>query len=185
MSKNKIIGLVAGIVIVVFGFILIAIYFATVNNEAKLRNLGDAQQSVCKQVFDKTWKVLDQKVQVLGAYREDFKTVVLGEMTARYQGEANGSPIFKFIHEHNIAMATELYKDVMDAIESNRAEFLTAQKRLTDVKLQHDNMLVTAPWNMFLAGKKPLEIKIITSSHTEDVYVKGKDDNVNLGLGKK
>ena len=48
------------------------------------------------------------------------------------------------------------------------------------LNLQHDNMLVTAPWNMFLGGKKPLEIKLVTSSKTERTYETGKEDDVLL-----
>jgi len=180
MSKNLIITLVV-VGCIVFGIGAFAMgYFNTVNQEAQLANQGEAQQKVCMTVFDKVWKVIDQKVQILGAYREDFKSIILGEMTQRYQGEQKGAPMMKFIQENNINISTELYKEIMDCIEGQRAEFTTAQKRLIDIKLQHDNMLVTAPWNMFLGGKKPLEIKIVTSSKTERTFETGKEDDVQL-----
>jgi hypothetical protein len=180
MSKNFIIVLVVVGCVVLGGSVFAGIYFSTVNREAQLVNQGEAQQKVCMTTFDKVWKTIEQKVQILDAYRDDFKSIIFGEMSQRYQGEVKGAPMFKWLTEHNINVSTELYKEIMDCVEANRAEFNTAQKRLVDIKLQHDNMLVTAPWNMFLAGKKPLEIKLVTSSKTEKTFESGKEDDIQL-----
>jgi hypothetical protein len=180
MSKGLIITLVVVGCLVFGGGAFAMIYFSTVTQEAQLVAEGEAQQKVSMVVFDKVWKVIDQKVQILGAYREDFKAIIRDEMTQRYQGEQKGSPMMKFIQENNINISTELYKEIMDCIEGQRTEFTSVQKRLIDIKFQHDKLLVTPPWNMFLKGKKPLEIRLVTSSKTERTFETGKEDDVQL-----
>lgn len=172
-------------VIAVLFFIFIGCGFAAVgisNNEKQLRNQAVAQQKANEATFDKVWKVLKQKAGIMDKQREDFKVVYTGIMSERYQGESNGAPAFKWIKEHNPEFPMDMYKDVADAIESNRAEFLRVQKRLIDIKREHDNLRVTFPSSLIVGGRPELNIQVVTSKRTKRTFETGEENEGDLEL---
>jgi hypothetical protein len=164
--------------IIIFGYVMTGISYK--NDEVGLRNQIIAQQKANENIYDKTWKTISQKAQISDKYKADFKDVYATIMNERYEGEEKGSPLFKFIKEHNPQFSVELYKDLGDAIESNRAEFMIAQNRLIDISREHNNLLGKFPGSWFLSGIQKVEIKIVTSTKTEKAFSTGKDDDVDL-----
>lgn len=170
---------VTTIAIMMFGIILFGIWIKTNNREIQLRNIASAQQDICKIVFDETWKIINQKAQIKDSYREDFEKIFTNIMNERYENDRGGS-LMSWISEHNPEFDSSLYKEIMVSIESQRHKFTEAQTRLRDIKLQHDDLRQQFPSNMFVGGRPALDITIITSSKTEDVFLQGKEDDITV-----
>jgi len=150
------------------------------NSEIEIRNQSEAQQKANEAVKDKTWKVVKQKAGILDKYATDFQKAFGGIMAERYQGEASGAPMFKWIKEHNPEYSTEMYKDLSDAVEANQTEFLNVQKRLIDIKREHMNLLKKFPSKLVVGNRDTLIIVIVTSTTTKKVFETGIDDDVDL-----
>lgn len=185
MSKNMVVGLVVG-GLALFGFIVvIGMFISYGNHEVDLRTAFNAQQKANEVIFDKTWKVIQQKAGVSSEYADKFKEIYVQIMDARYD-KGDGS-LMKWVQESNPQFDAGIYKDLSLAIESNRAEFARVQEKLIDIKREHDNLRMKFPSSVLLAikGVKELEMKLVTSSKTERAFATGKDDDVELfGKGK-
>ncbi len=176
-------ALTAGIIgiIVLLLVVVIGMYISYNNKEAVLRNQITAQIKVNTAVYDEVWKVISQQAGVSSEYKESFKEVYIGIMDARYS-KGDGS-LMKWITESNPQFDSGLFKQLMTSIESLRAKFTNNQKTLTDLKLQHDNLLDVFPGSFFLVtigGKEKIDIPIVTSTRTENAFETRKDDDVDL-----
>lgn len=176
---GKVYGAIAAIV-VVLGVIVLGMYFSTSNTEIALRTQAAAQQKKNEAIYDKVWKTIQQKAGIVDKYAGDFKAIFGTLMSERYQGETKGAPMFKWITEHNPNFSVDLYKDLSDAVESNRAEFVMVQSRLLDIKREHQNLLKQFPSCVFVGGRDTLKIQIVTSTKTEKTFAIGKEDSVTL-----
>lgn len=85
-----------------------------------------------------------------------------------------------WISEANPDFDAALYRDVANSIESERHRFLEAQRLLLDIKREHDNLRQQFPSSVLVGGRPALEIEIITSSRTTDVYETGSEDDVTI-----
>jgi hypothetical protein len=177
--KNTILLVLAGVV-AFLAIVAVIMNFSYKNSEIGLRNQAKAQQEANKVIFDKVWKVIQQKAQITDKYASDFKEIYGGIMHERYQGDAKQSPMFKWITEHNPTFSVELYKDLADAVEANRAEFARVQNRLIDIKREHDNLRQKFPSSIFVGDKSELDIQIVTSDKTTQVFQTGKENEVDL-----
>ena len=177
--RNTVILVMVGVVIFI-GIIAAIMNFSYKNSEIDLRNQAKAQQEANKVIFDKVWKVIQQKAQITDKYASDFKSIYGNIMHERYQGDSKQAPLFKWIQEHNPTFSVELYKDLSDAVEANRAEFARVQNRLIDIKREHDNLRQKFPGSIFVGSKPELEIQIVTSDKTTQVFQTGKENEVDL-----
>jgi len=180
LSGPAIAGLAVGGIVILVGLMIAFWWFGTSNHEIDIRNQAVAQQKANEAVFDKTWKSISQIAQLPMEYASKFKEIYHDIMSERYQGDAKGAPLMKWIQEQNPQFSTTLYERVADAVESNRAEFLMVQKRLIDIKREHDNIRMKFPSSIVVGGRPALEIKIVTSTKTEKAFGTGKDDDVDL-----
>lgn len=103
-------------------------------------------------------------------------------MDARYAGDsASGKEtLMKWITESNPTFDVSLYKPLMNTIEGSRNEFTMEQKKLIDIDRELKSMKVTFPNSIILDGKADLEIKLVTSAKTEEVYRTGQENDVEL-----
>lgn len=180
MSAGKIGGLaVVGLVVTLF-LIGVVMFISYSNKEVDLRTSFNAQQKANETVFDKVWKVIEQKSGVSSQYADKFKEIYVEVMDARYKD--GGGQLMKWIQESNPQFDASLFKDLSLAIESNRAEFQRVQSKLIDIKREHDNLRMKFPSSIFLAikGTKELQMKIVTSSKTDKAFETGKEDDVEL-----
>jgi len=99
-------------------------------------------------------------------------------MNERYDEE--GSIAFKWIKEDNPDFSVELFKALTDQIASLRAEFATVQKRLIDIKREHDNLRQKFPSSLFVGSREALKVNIVTSTATEKAFAEHKEDDLNL-----
>lgn len=181
LSKKVIAGLVVGGGVALVVLIVVLMGVGAVNNEVELRNQAAAQEKANGVVYDEVWKVLQQKAGILEKFAEDFKTVYGTIMEDRYAGEKNGpGPTFKWIQEHNPNFTPEMYKDLSIAIEAYRGKFSRVQQKLIDIKREHDNLRMKIPSKWFVGKKPELEIKIVTSTKTNQTMETGVEDDIDL-----
>ncbi|MBE3138866.1 MAG: hypothetical protein IMZ63_03515 [Actinobacteria bacterium] len=172
-------------VLVLIGFIglmLISGVISWSNNEIDLKNGVFAQQKKNEAVFDKTWKTISQTVQVSDKYKDSFKDVYKEIMAGRYSADKKSNPVFKWIQEANIQFSDRIYEKLMTVIEANRAEFLLEQSKLIDINNEHTKLIEKFPgsiYNMILNRAK-IDIAIVTSTKTEEVFKSRKDDDIKL-----
>jgi len=178
--------------LITFGVSIIFLIMAGVwavglnNDEIKLRNRGLAQQETCAAYFDKMWKILQQKAGVTDQYKEGFKEIYTALIEGRYSDEGKGQETFmKWIVESNPTFDVSLYKDLMASIEGERNGFFMEQQKLIDIDRQHKDMRMTFPNKMIIGSRSDLEIKVIKSLKTEEVYKTGQENDVDLFKDKK
>lgn len=169
------IGIASVLVLVLVGVFM---YMGISNNEVRLRNQLTAQQKANEATFDNCWKTVQQLAQVADKHKDAFKEVFVGLMDARHYEK--GGTLFKFITESNPNYDSSLFQKLANAIEGHRKEFLNEQKKLIDLKREHDNALTTMPSSWFVGGRPPVEIKIVTSSKTEKTFETKKEDEVEV-----
>ena len=66
----SVIALIVSAVVTGFGM-----YVNYNNREVNLRNLAEAQRGNIENVYDKMWKILQQKAQVSDEYKEAFREI--------------------------------------------------------------------------------------------------------------
>lgn len=177
--NNVVVWVTAGVVAVAVGAVTImGVGFS--NQEIELRNQSIAQQDANEVIYDKTWKVVKQKAQIADKYAVEFKEIYSGLMDSRYSADGDKNPAFKWIQEQNPTFSTELYKELGDSISGLRAEFARVQNRLIDIKREHDVLRQKFPSKMFVGKRDELEINIVTSAKTEEVFAAGTEDDVEL-----
>lgn len=144
------------------------------NQDVSLRNRAKAEEDLRRGVHDKMWKILKDKAGVTDQYAEKFGQIYKDLIEGRYSN--GGGEFAKFITESNPNFDNGLYKDLMVSIEAQRTEFFNSQKKLRDIKTQHDDLLGRMPSSWFVSNKTPIEVVIITSTSTEKVFESGRDD---------
>jgi len=163
--------------ILVGGYFLMKISYS--NKEITLRNRSDAQQDICKLVYDETWKIIKQKAQVADQYKTAFREIFPELMEGRY-GDQRGGALLSFIHESNPEFDVSIYKEISSSIEAQRHKFTGAQSMLRDIKRVHDDLRLRFPSSHFVGDRRELEIKLITSTKTEKIFEEGKEDDISI-----
>lgn len=181
MSKKRIFQIVVGCLAIILIISYIGMKFSYQNKEIELRNEAKAQQESNKVIYDKVWKTIAQVAQVADKYESAFQKIYLKVMDARYSKESD-QLLFKFVQEQNPNLSTELYSQINDAVSANRAEFANVQKRLIDIKREHDNVRMIFPGSWWLSDKPEIILQIVTSTKTEQVFSTGKEDDINVFL---
>jgi len=162
---------------VMFGLVVMGLWISANNKEKSLRNQAAAQQKICQVVFDETWKIINQKCQVKDSYKDSFKEIFTGIMEGRYSN-ARGGSLMSWIQEANPNFDSSIFKDIMVSIEAQRHKFTGAQSTLVDIKREHDNLRTMFPSSIFVGGKPALEIIVVTSTNTEEIFKMGVEDNI-------
>lgn len=173
--KNK--GLFIGVLVVAFfGLTAVIMNYTYENKYITLINLYEAQVSDDKIVYDEVWKVVKQQAQVSDSYAENFKKIYVDLMEARnYGGES-----FKWIQEQNPAFSQDMYMKLMNTIESQRAKFTSAQRKLVTYHQEIKNLVQLFPSRLFVGDHAIPKLEIVTSTKTEDTFKSGKEDDVDL-----
>lgn len=164
------------VMIFVGAFVLIGLtsYFSYSNEEIQLRNLVDAQQQTNEAYFDKMWKIISQKAEVSQQYENAFREIYPDLMKGRYDNNKGG--LMSWIQEHNPNFDTSLFASVMTSIEAERTGFFVEQKKLIDLGREHNNLIEVFPSSVFLMNRDVIDLTIIKSEQTEDVFKVGKEE---------
>jgi hypothetical protein len=175
---GKIYSLLVVGALLVLGVIGVSTYIGLSNQEVQLRQQVVAQQQNNQVVFDTTWKIIQQDAQVADQYKDAFAKIYPDLMNARY-GKGDGT-LMKWIQESNPNFDTSLYNKVATAIEAQRTNFANEQKKLIDLKREHDTLCMTFPGSIFLGSKQDIKIDVVTSTTTEQAFATHKEDNVKV-----
>jgi len=164
--------------IVVFLAVVAGLMWMSYNNtEIRLRNQIGAQQKSNEAVFDNTWKIIKEQAGIADQYKEAFAKIYPDLMAGRY-GNARGGALLSFITESNPQFDTKLYEKVSNSIEAQRTVFTNEQKKLLDLKREHDNVRMTFPGSVFVGSRPAIEVVVVTSTRTEKAFNTGKDDDL-------
>lgn len=144
------------------------------NQAVQLENAIKAQEKACMLAHDTMRNIVFGKAGVAEAYGDKFEAVYSKLVSGRYGNDSQ--VMMKFITESNPTFDSSLYKDVSRAIEEQRLTFQEAQKRAVDLQREHNNLLDQWPGSMYLAGRKHVDVKLVTSTATEKAFESGKDD---------
>lgn len=176
---NKILSV--GILILVL--FLAGVYFLAdisyENRAIALENRAEAQQENLKSFYGQMWAIFQQQANVAEGYKDDFQEVYVEIMEGRYTNGSNRGQLMSWIQESNPNFDASMYRNLSNAIEAKRTEFVREQKKLLSIKEQHDNLRLQVPSRWFVSDDE-LEIQIITNQATEDAYRTGKEDVENL-----
>lgn len=170
-------------VVAVLALIVVMMYVTYNNQEVSLRKEAEAQKGKVESVHDKMWKTIQQKAGVTDEYREAFEKIYPELISGRYS-QGDGSAM-KWIQESNPDFDTSLYKDLMQAIEVQRAYFDQAQTRMLDIIRQRETLLETIPAKFFISNKSKIDYTVISSTRSKGVLITGVDDDVDLFKKKK
>lgn len=171
-------AILAGLFIVIMFFWIVGVY----NSEARMRNTIVAKQKDNTSEFDSMWKKIDQVAQVTDMQKEALKDIIVSHAKARTGTEENKNLLMKWVQESVPNVDQSTFTKLMNVITSSRDGFAFRQKELLDLSREHNNLLTVFPGSMVLSilGKQPIDVTIVTSTRTENVFKTGKDDDVNL-----
>lgn len=151
------------------------------------RVASQAKEKEAQQVYDKVWKVITQKAQVNQKYSEDFKKIFIGITEKKYSGK---NPAMEWIKEQNPTLDVSLYRELSQAIEANRNEYLETVKEQLSIAQEHNTLVSSSesffPCLVLRSFGNPnkacdtLEVKQVLSDRTEESFKSGKDNNVEL-----
>ena len=177
-SIFKSISVIVLLVVLVFSLVTVSMYFSYNNTDARLRAQAEAQEGKIETVYDKMWKVLQQKAQVSNEYKESFAEIYPQLIEGRYS-QGDGS-LMKWITEANPTFDTSLYKDLMLSIELLRTEFQKSQERMLDIIREHNTLLTSMPSKWFVSNTERIEYTVISSTRSKRVMEERIDDDVDL-----
>lgn len=180
--KNFIIGSI----ILIVCLALLAVPFITFSNqEVNLRTKFESVELSRVSFYDNMQKTISMKTQVAVKNDDSFKENIAAIMEGRKDGE---QVMWKWVKEvnpnANFSEVSKLYQELSLTIDSKRTEFVARETLLADIRREHDYLLKSFPnslINMFL-GRKPLELKIIQSDTTKEVFETGIDNDSILVL---
>jgi hypothetical protein len=162
-------------VILLAGIIAIGTFISYFNREKVLRITFDNETRANQADYDNMWKTIAQKYQIKGDYEQTFKELFQSVADGR-----KGGSLFKSVQESVPGLDTTIYREMMATIEGKRNQFQSRQMKLSDIKAEHDKLIGTFPGNFICIGATPLQLKMITSSRTDNAFATGQDDEVDL-----
>ena len=168
------------IVVVLGGMCIFSKGVSVYNTHIDLKNQIEAKQKANEAIFDNTWKKINQTVQVSDKYKDGLKEVLLAYTSGRSKGDSQ--LLMDWTKEAVPTFDSSIYKQINNVITSSRDDFTKNQEILIDLSRQHQQFIQKFPNNVFCAilGIKEIEIKVVTSSKTEEAFNTGKEDNIKL-----
>lgn len=161
------------------GFTAVVMYYVYDNKYIETQNLYEAQVAENQTVYDEVWKIIQQQAGVTENYSESFKE----NYTAIMESRNYGGEMMKWIQESNPNFTPELHEKLMTSIETYRVKFTMVQKKLISIHNELKNQLTLMPSRFFtvtIGGHVLPELKIVTSTRTDNAFETGKDDDVDL-----
>jgi len=149
------------------------------NREVALHTQITAYQKNNENVQDAVWKKIEQSAQVATKNKDALREIFEGYADARSQNN-DGKAIMNWLQESVPNADLSTYKNLQNIITSSRDEFAMNQRMLIDVKREHDRLLQSFPSSIILGalGRKPVDIIVVTSAKTKDIFRKGEDNDV-------
>lgn len=175
------------------GIIALMIIFSvigTFNDFSRIETKAKAVQTDNRNVLDNTRKAIREAASVSDAEVSALEKIIVGYAAARGEGGNGGDNNTVSIGMLREAVpsitSVETLSRLQNIVVAGRREWQSAQTRLIEIKRQGDEMLAVFPSGFILRtfGRSPIEIKIVTSSETEENFQTGKDDSQWIGQPK-
>lgn len=180
MTKGKVIAIAVAAVVLITGMGGCGYIISIRNDDAKLRNLIAAKQKDNESEFDNMWKKIKSVAQVTEAQKDALKEIFVEHAKAR--GGVGNTKIMTWLKESvpNVDLST--YNNLQNIIVGSRDAWTQRQKELLDIKREHDNLIDVWPSGLVLGmmGREKVDITIVTSTRTTEVFKSGKDDDVDV-----
>jgi len=178
--KTPVIILLAFITVLIgLAMMLGLMYMSYSNNEIRLRNQIAAVQKDNENRYDNMWKKVSQAAQIPEAKKQAFKEIFTSYAAGR-TGDGSKGSFINAVHESIPSIDLSIFDSLMNMIAGERTTWASNQTRLLDLKRAHDDALTTAPSSWFVGGRPPIDVKIVTSTRTEEAFQSGKDDDVQV-----
>lgn len=175
---KKIFGISIAVIVLLLAAICGSMYFSYNNKEIRLRKESYAQRDKIEGVYDKMWKIIQQKAQVADEYKGAFQEIYPELIAGRYSNGGGG--LMMWIQENNPEFDTSIYRDLMASVEIYRTEFQTSQERMIDIIREHETLISVYPSKWFISNKSPIEYTVISSTKSKETMETGLDDDINL-----
>lgn len=184
--KNLGIKITIGVSAILF-IIGISMYFNITNTEMTKRKDVLAQQEVVEAYYDKSFKIIAQQAEIadhnMDKSKEAFKEIYVAMMEERYS-EGEGM-MMKWVQESNpqfdLNATSELYKTLMHTVEAQREGFFMENKKLISMNADYEKYCERRPFNaLFIGEYEKIEIIVVTSSTTKEVYETGEENEIKL-----
>jgi hypothetical protein len=169
----------AGICLFVVALALAVTAISATNRDVELRAAAAAQQEALATNFDKLWKTIQQQAEVATAERESFRKTYVEIMNAQ-RGQAGNGSLASFLSQAGVTVSPELFRQLMTSIEAQRESFNREQTHLIKIKQEHDTLRGRFPSSIFVGGRPPIEIQLVTSARTEEALSSGREDGVHV-----
>ena len=153
---------------------------ALYNQELELRKEITAKQLDNTSQFDNMWKKIKQSTNVTDKYKDGLKEVLAVYTDGRSEGSE--SMLMKWGAEAVPNFDSSIYKQLNNIIVASRDDFTMNQKELIDLKREHDTLINRFPNNIYyrVLGVTEIQIKVVTSTKTDQTFETQKDDEVDL-----
>lgn len=177
--KPILVGILTILAIVTFGIVGkgVGLY----NEHINLKTQIEAKQQDNTANFDAMWKKINQVAQVSDKYKDGLKDV----LTAYVEGRKKDSDnlLMDWTKEAVPTFDASIYKQINNVIVASRDDFYNNQKLLIDLSRQHNLLIEQFPNNLYakFLNIQKIEIKIVTSTKTDQAFETGKEDDINIG----
>lgn len=178
-QKNKT-AIIGGGVLFIFIIIYMGMSVSYNNYANRTEVAAEEKEKACQVDYDAMWKVIQQQAGVVDKYQESFKEIYTDLIDGRYSDNDGQGQFMMWIQEHNPTFDPSMFNRLMNTIESMRLDFATRQKELIAIEQDYNQAIVTFPGSWFIGDRDKMEVTIITSSKTQEVYETGQENDIEL-----
>jgi len=176
ITKGKAIALVIVAFIAIMGLVTFSQYTSVYDRDAELRATFTAELANREGQFDAFKNTMKDfgglKKSYEGTIKDLYATVVTGR-------NSNEGALMTFIKEDNPNFSDKMYTDLMQRVEALRKDYANVQKRLADVKNQHDQLRTKFWSRMFLSNNSELKYEVTSTAQTKETMRTGVDTYEN------
>lgn len=166
-------------IIGVIVLLVAGLWINVTNTDARLVAQAEAVQLNNKNVYSKIWKEIPMLSKVALKDRETLKELFVAHAQARTGNGKSGS-LATWIHESVPNVSSENFNNLQNKLSAALQQFAQNQTQLIDVAREIKVLRTTFPGNIFLSGRKNVDITIVTDNNTENAFASGVDDNRNV-----
>lgn len=178
-AKNKLFIIIGGIVLL-FLLIYIPMSISYSNYANRTEVAAKEKTKACTVDYDAMWKIIQQQAGVTSEYKSAFKEIYSDLIDGRYSTNDGKGALMSWIQEDNPTFDSKLFDKLMNTIESQRTDFATRQKELIAIENDYNQERVTFPGSWFIGDRPEMEVTLITSAKTKQVYETGEDNDIEL-----
>jgi len=180
MKTSVIVGIILSVIV---GFTALT-WYSTYSGALQDRVLIEASKKNLEGIFDNAYKKINQTTQVARFDRNSVKDIIIQHAQAR---TSEGGSLMKWVQESVPNVDSSTLKQLINVINGARDEYTQQQTYYNDRVRSYNAKLVTPfiGWILVNINKlTPIEYFVVSSTRTDEVFKTGKENDIDLGLGK-